>query len=480
MSVTTTCTLVAERYSLDRLIACGGMGEVWRATDVLLQRTVAVKMLKPEYAGDATFLQRFRNEARSTAVLSHPGIAALYDYGEMSDDDGRAIAYLVMELVDGEPLSDLLAREGRLPVARALDVVAQVADALHAAHRAGVVHRDVKPANLLVRPDGVVKITDFGIAWAGSSVPLTDTGSIMGTAHYVSPEQVTGKPATPASDVYSLGVVAHECLSGARPFLGTNPVAIALAHVREEPPPLPRAIPLPVRELISSALAKDPEGRPTDSGAFARDAAALRDAPAGPSAGTTPADGTTADVPAPDATTLHPTSSAAAGPPPPAPVTSRIPAARAGTPRRRSGRTVATGASVLAAAALGTLLLIPSTATEPQAVAADPSPRASTATVAAPAPARVLVDARRFEGRPVAEVRAVLTAMGLRPVVTGSGTATAVSPSGWLPLRSSISVRAVEPAAARAVAPASTAVSETTTVETRGKAKGATKGKGRR
>ena len=453
MSVTTTCTLLADRYRLDSLIACGGMGEVWRATDELLQRPVAVKMLKPEYAGDATFLQRFRNEARSTAVLSHPGIAALYDYGEMADDDGRAVAYLVMELVEGEPLSDLLTREGPLPVDRTLDIVAQVAAALHVAHRAGVVHRDVKPANLIVRPDGVVKITDFGIAWAGSSVPLTDTGSIMGTAHYVAPEQVTGQAATPASDVYSLGVVAHECLAGVRPFVGTNPVTIALAHVRDEPPPLPARVPLPVRELIAGALAKDPAGRPADAGAFATGAAVLRDG--GPEAAPTATGPITVPVPATAAI--------------PAPREPQRPARP-----RRARRRVLTGASALAAAVLGTLLLIPSTATEPAAAPPSrPSPRASAApaTVAAPAPARVLVDAARFVGRPVAEVRATLTTMGLQPVVTGTGTVTSVSPSGWVPLRSQLAVRATAPQTT-AVAPASAPAPAQTDPRSKGKAKG--------
>src|SRR3954454_19990565 len=200
---------IADRYTLVQRIAVGGMGEVWRARDVLLDRYVAVKVLKAEYATDPSFLARFRNEARHTAALSHPGIANVFDYGEIGD-----MAYLVMELVAGDPLSTLLAREGRLDPARSLDIVGQTGLALQAAHDAGVVHRDVKPGNLLVRPDGVVKVTDFGIARATDAAPLTQTGLLIGTAAYLSPEQAGGKPATPASDIYSLGVVAYECLTG--------------------------------------------------------------------------------------------------------------------------------------------------------------------------------------------------------------------------------------------------------------------------
>src|SRR3712207_6395965 len=182
-----------DRYRLVARIATGGMGEVWRAEDTLLGRPVAVKVLKSEYADDQDFLERFRAEARHTASLSHPGIANVYDYGEVeaAPVGGRpaATAYLVMELVDGEPLSTILAREGRLEPARAMDIIGQTAIALQAAHDAGVIHRDVKPGNLLVRPDGVVKVTDFGIARAADAVPLTQTGTVLGTAYYLSPEQ---------------------------------------------------------------------------------------------------------------------------------------------------------------------------------------------------------------------------------------------------------------------------------------------------
>ena len=261
---------LADRYALEERVAIGGMGEVWRARDVVLDRRVAVKVLKAEYAGDPKFLDRFRGEAKHAAALSHPGIASVYDYGEVDD-----MAFLVMEYVDGEPLSALLARAGRLPADRTLDIVDQAGLALQAAHDAGVVHRDVKPGNLIVRPDGVVKVTDFGIARAVDAVPLTQTGMVVGTAAYLSPEQAAGKPVTPASDVYSLGIVGYECLSGERPFAADSAVATAMAHLSKPPPPLPKDTPPIVADLVNRALEKEPERRPSSAGDFGRTALAL-------------------------------------------------------------------------------------------------------------------------------------------------------------------------------------------------------------
>jgi serine/threonine-protein kinase len=261
---------IADRYALEDRIAVGGMGEVWRARDVVLDRRVAVKVLKAEYAADPRFLDRFRAEAKHTAALSHPGIASIYDYGEIAD-----MAFLVMEYVDGEPLSALLGRAGRLPADRALDIVGQAGLALQAAHEAGVIHRDVKPGNLIVRPDGVVKVTDFGIARAVDAAPVTQTGMVVGTAAYLSPEQAAGKPLTPASDVYSLGVVTYECLAGERPFTGDSAVAIAMAHLATPPPPLPKETPPIVADLVDRALDKEPDHRPSSAGDFGRTALAL-------------------------------------------------------------------------------------------------------------------------------------------------------------------------------------------------------------
>jgi len=259
------------RYRLSNRIAIGGMGEVWQATDLVIERTVAIKILKDEYMGDPGFLERFRAEARHAALVNHEGIANVYDYGE---EEGSA--FLVMELVPGEALSALIERERTLPVDKVLDIVAQTALALHAAHTAGLVHRDIKPGNLLVTPDGHVKITDFGIARIADQVPLTATGQVMGTVQYLSPEQASGKPASPATDIYSLGIVAYEMLAGKRPFTGESQVAIAMAQINDAPPPLPSSIPEPVRNLVLACIAKNPKDRPASAAHLARAAQLLR------------------------------------------------------------------------------------------------------------------------------------------------------------------------------------------------------------
>ncbi|MGY1741558.1 MULTISPECIES: serine/threonine-protein kinase [unclassified Blastococcus] len=259
--------VLGGRYELVELLATGGMGRVWRARDLRLGRAVAVKVLRGEYTDDAVSLARFRAEAQVSARLVHRNIAALHDYGEADGPDGAVCAYLVMELVEGESLAARLAREPRPPLDLVLDVVDQTAAALAAAHAAGVVHRDVKPGNVLLGADGVVRITDFGIAWSATSAPLTRTGQVVGTACYLSPEQAEGQHATPASDVYALGMVAYECLAGHRAFDGDNPVQIALRQIREVPAPLPADVPENVRRLVDRALAKDPAERYPDGAA---------------------------------------------------------------------------------------------------------------------------------------------------------------------------------------------------------------------
>ena len=259
------------RYQLTERIAIGGMGEVWKAKDQVLGRTNAVKILKEEYTGDTNFLRRFRAEAQHTALLNHPGVANVYDYGE---EDGSG--YLVMELVPGPPLSSILEKEKVLSPDRTLNIMSQTARALSAAHAQGLVHRDVKPGNLLITPQGRVKVTDFGIARLADQVPLTATGQVMGTAQYLAPEQATGQQATGSSDIYSLGVIGYECLVGHRPFSGESQIAIALAQVNDPPPPLPESIPQPVRALIMSMLAKNPKDRPANATALADAADALR------------------------------------------------------------------------------------------------------------------------------------------------------------------------------------------------------------
>jgi len=344
--------LLAGRYRLTDRIAAGGMGEVWRGEDDLLNRAVAVKLLPTGRAGDESFLARFRAEARYSASLSHPGIARVYDYGESAEFGG---AYLVMELVNGEPLSAILARAGRLSPDATLDIVSQAARALDAAHQAGIVHRDIKPGNLLVAAGGTTKITDFGIATAmaaAQAAHLTETGMVMGTAMYVSPEQATGAPVTDASDIYSLGVVAYECLAGHPPFTASEPLAIAFAHKHEPVPALPPDVPPPVADLVYHMLAKTPEERPAGIRVVADRADVLRGTLAlGESASSAEYPGATrADLPA-----------AATGPlvggPGPGP-------GRHGSgPRRsRSRRQLAVVGSTVAlcAAALGTALYLSS------------------------------------------------------------------------------------------------------------------------
>lgn len=372
--------LLADRYRLDARIAGGGMGEVWRGEDVVLGRPVAVKTLRAELVEDEDFRARFRAEARHAGRLAHPGIASVYDFGELPDR-----AWLVMELVDGEPLSSVL-RAGPLDPDRALDVLAQTAAALHAAHLAGVVHRDVKPGNLLVRPDGTVKVTDFGIASAADAVPLTRTGEVVGTAHYLSPEQATGAPATPASDLYALGVVLYEALAGARPFPAATPVAVVLAHLQTPPPPLPDTVPEPVRALVAELLAKDPADRPASGADVARRATALRRAlaegtaavpvraPVRPPVDAVIDQGRTQALPVAAPLSAGPSASAA--------------------PTSRRGQRLATRAVFVVLALLAAVLGVRSSLA--------PAPAAAVVAVPAVAP-----------GSPAATARAVLTAAGL-------------------------------------------------------------------
>jgi hypothetical protein len=254
--------VLGRRYALGERIGAGGFSEVWRATDLVLARPVAIKLL---HLGSAEALTRFRAEAQHAGGLAHENIARIYDYREPAPPQPP---FLVMELVDGPSLAGALAA-GPLDPARCLDVVAQTAAGLHEAHLAGLVHRDIKPANLLLAPGGLVKITDFGIAHAADSAPVTVTGQLLGTPGYLAPERVLGAPATSASDLYSLGIVAYECLTGGPPFTGPA-LAVALAH-RERPlPPLPGHVPGEVAALVLELTAKDPAGRPRSAGEVAR------------------------------------------------------------------------------------------------------------------------------------------------------------------------------------------------------------------
>ncbi|GAA4687895.1 serine/threonine-protein kinase [Nocardioides nanhaiensis] len=352
-----------RRYRLDSRIATGGMGEVWRGTDTTLGREVAVKLLKAEYADDPAFRQRFEIEARHAAALHHPNVAGVFDVGESTSDDGSGSLrpFLVMELIDGEPLSTLLRRgvdDGRSLDREVLrDLMAQAGDAVGAAHAAGIVHRDIKPANLMVTPQRQVKITDFGIARAADAVGLTQTGAVMGTPQYLSPEQARGETATPRSDVYSLGVVAFECLAGRRPFEADSPVATALAHLREPVPDLPPDVPSDLAAVVQRALAKDPADRFADGTAFAvalRDpATAVRMAPVPPVVPVAP------EMPAAGATQVMPATGAG---PVAAPATPAEPVVPVALPpeepeRRRSGVWLVLGLVLLLAAAVAVLVL---------------------------------------------------------------------------------------------------------------------------
>lgn len=258
------------RYRLIDRLAVGGMGEVWCAEDLVLGRSVAVKVLREEHAGDPTFRRRFRSEAQHAAMLVHPNVAQVFDFGEGDEESGEP-PYLVMELIRGEPLSTVLEREGPLDAERTWSILGQAASALAAAHDAGVVHRDIKPANMLLCPDGALKVTDFGIARATGSAAVTTAGLMLGTPHYVSPEQVAGEPLTGASDFYALGVVAYECLTGTRLYDG-DAMTVLLAHRDQAAPTLPDGIPAGLRDLVTALLDKDPAKRPTDGRAIAAQA----------------------------------------------------------------------------------------------------------------------------------------------------------------------------------------------------------------
>ncbi|MEV0135237.1 serine/threonine-protein kinase [Dactylosporangium sp. NPDC050688] len=265
--------VLGDRYRLDEFVASGGMGQVFRATDQTLNRTVAVKVLLPGLTRDAEFGSRFRAEARIMASIGHPGVVGVYDYGESPE----GTMFLVMAFVEGRPLGERIIREGGLPVADTMAIVAQAADALHAAHSNGIIHRDVKPNNLLVSNDGAVTLVDFGVARSSNVTSVTKVNAVIGTALYMSPEQASGKPISPATDIYALGAVAYHCLTGAPPFTGNSPLEIAIKHLQDEPPPLPPELPGSVRALVERAMAKDPQDRFPTAAALAAAARAAQD-----------------------------------------------------------------------------------------------------------------------------------------------------------------------------------------------------------
>jgi tRNA A-37 threonylcarbamoyl transferase component Bud32 len=251
--------ILNDRYEVEGTVGRGGMATVYRGTDRVLGRTVAVKVLSEKYAGDEKFVTRFRREAQAAAALNHPNIVGVYDTGDEDE-----MHYIVMEFVEGETLADVLKREGPLDPTRAVAIAEDVATALEAAHDKGLVHRDVKPGNVMIDRDGRVKVMDFGIARAAADDTLTQTGLVLGTASYLSPEQAQGSQVDSRSDIYSLGCVLYEMLAGRPPFAGDSPVSIAYRHVNEDPRPPSDVAPSVPRELdavVLRALAKEPDER---------------------------------------------------------------------------------------------------------------------------------------------------------------------------------------------------------------------------
>jgi hypothetical protein len=414
--------LILGRYQLQDLIAAGGMGEVWRAVDIVLERPVAIKLLRADSAGQAEAVARFRREARQAGSVCHPAVASVYDFADAGPSHPP---YLVMELVDGPSLAAVLSA-GPLDPARAMDVIAQAAAGLHAAHLAGVVHRDVKPANLLFDRYGRVKVTDFGIAHTVGSAPAPGTEMIVGTPAYLAPERAAGAPAAPACDVYALGIVAYECLAGRPPFTGI-PLAVLHAHRDLPLPPLPGTVPADVAALVAELTAKDPAGRPATAGEAAGRAARLRDA--------IPLRGA-AGAPRPQAGAAAPTLTQIPGP-----------GAPAGGPGRRRERGRLPGlplalaaAAVVLAALLGMLAGgILTTATGPP-----PPVQAAARTVG--------IRPGSFTGEPVAVAHRQLRRLGLvvrvhwRPTSRQpAGTVVSVWPGGQEPVGSVVTVTAALP-----------------------------------
>jgi len=361
-------TVLGGRYTLTDRVGGGGMGDVWRADDGVLGRQVAVKILHPGLLEDRSFTERFRREARILATLKHPGIVHVHDYCEPVEDADERIAYIVMEFIDGKPLNDVLAADGPLVPARALGMMADALDALHAAHQRKIVHRDLKPSNLMLRSDGGVTVTDFGIAHAMAGTKITTTNSVLGTALYIAPEQADGAGTTPVSDLYSMGVVCFELLTGQLPFTGETVLEIVLKHIQQPAPQLSESFPQAVRDFVATALAKDPAERFPNAAVMA---AAARAAAARPGAGEPVREPTViATVPAPvrrEPAQAETPRTVPESPPPPQ--------------RRRNRLVVPIIIPVVISAGVGTAVLIDRTPWQSHAQGAGPQPSGVTAPV---------------------------------------------------------------------------------------------------
>jgi eukaryotic-like serine/threonine-protein kinase len=436
LAVSGTWTLLASRYRLREQIAAGGTGEVWRADDAVLGRAVAVKLLRPEYAGHAETLARFQAEARHAGRLAHPGIVQVFDYGQ---DHQAGVPFLVMELIDGPSLAAVLAGGPQRPP-WVLDMIGQVAAGLAAAHAVGLVHRDIKPANLLLAPGGIVKITDFGIASAAGSAPLTQAGMLACTPGYLAPERAAGSLAGPASDLYSLGIVAWEALIGRPPFTGT-PLDIALAHAHRDLPPLPASVPAGLAALVAALTAGHPAARPSGA-AVAAQAGQLR---AALTAGAPLLSGQPAGQHARPAATLTLTGITAHDSPP---LRQRL-SGSSGWPGEAA---LLAAASLAAAIALAAVLAAATAGTARQ----QPAPAGPSAASAVPAARTVTIDNAALDGQPAAAVLAKLRQAGLRPRLVQlpdgrqqPGTVITIQPAGPVPAGATVTVTVAMPPPSR-------------------------------
>jgi serine/threonine-protein kinase len=438
--VSTSCVILGDRYELHRRIGAGGYSEVWRATDLVLGRDVAIKLLYAGFAEHAETRTRFRAEGRYAGRLSHENIARVYDFCEPEAPD---LPFLVMELIDGPSVADLL-RSEPLDQARTARVLAQAAAGLDAAHQAGLIHRDIKPANLLISPAGVVKITDFGISDAADSAPITATNLLIGTVAYLAPERVSGVRATQTTDLYALGIVGYECLTGEKPFDGQG-IQVALAH-REQPlPPLPASVAPDLAALIRDLTAKDPDARPGSAAEVARRAGQIADRmDAGLSA--------PAPVTSPDSQTVQDSRTVQDSGTVQDSLTAPMPVAETAPFQppawRRPGRRVliaaAAAALVLIIAGVVAASEIGSPRSSPPHALAGPSASSQPAVTGADA---VEVNGKDLIGLPVGLVARQLTQQGLRVrvvwTVNGArtpGTVLAVRPEGRRPSGSLVTV----------------------------------------
>ena len=484
-------SLLHDRYELGEVVGHGGMGSVHRAVDTRLSRTVAVKVLREGPDSDTIGRARMRSEAHLAASIFHPGVAQVFDFveGESgADSDLDASSFIVMQFVEGHSLAQLLKDRGPMPPDEVMSVVAQVAEGLQAVHEAGIVHRDLKPANIMLTPAGRTVLVDFGIARASSSEMLTQTGTMVGTADYMSPEQAGGASATPRSDLYALGVVAHHCLTGTSPFRRESHIATALAHVTDDAPPLPPAVPGPVARIVSDLMARDPADRPESAAAVAARAREIGAASSIDVSRTFALAGARGPEDEPTAVGTTP-------PMPPVPASAGEPSSHEVlSVRRRRGRPLAWAAVAVLALMLGAVayqVLGSGTPTVPDVVGlpldeasqriqdaglevrastvdvagtpaeqvTEQSPRAGTeaseggvveVTVAS---GRVLVPSRRVIGQPYAEAAGLLEGLGFQVVrkdvvrAAGAGKVVALNRSGRIPDGATITLSvAVAPA----------------------------------